>query len=75
MTMLTPSLLWERSVLTPLIVLSASSIRSVTSVSTVSGSAPGRTVVTVTIGKSIFGIRSMPSARYATSAEHDQRPR
>ena len=62
-TMLTPSVLVERSVLTPLIVLIASSRCSVTSVSTVSGSAPGRIDVTVTIGKSTFGNRSMPRPR------------
>jgi len=62
-TMLTPSLLVDRSVLTPPIVLSASSMRSVTSVSTVSGSAPGKTAVTVTMGKSTLGNRSMPSRR------------
>ena len=48
-------------------VLTASSIRSVTSVSIVSGSAPGSTVVIVTIGKSIFGNRSMPRPLYATA--------
>ena len=45
----------------PLIVLTASSILSVISVSTSSGAAPGRRVVTTTVGKSTFGKRSRPS--------------
>src|SRR5688572_30034579 len=45
----------------PLIVLTASSTLSVTSLSTCSGAAPGRRVVTVTVGKSTCGRRSMPS--------------
>ena len=51
----------ERSSSMPLIVLTASSILSVTSVSICSGAAPGWTVVTVMVGKSIFGKRSTPS--------------
>src|ERR1043166_2180836 len=50
----------ERSSSMPLIVLTASSILSVTSVSICSGAAPGCTVVTSTVGKSIFGKRSTP---------------
>ena len=45
----------------PLIVLIASSSLSVISVSTSSGAAPGRTVVTTTNGKSTSGKRSTPS--------------
>ena len=45
----------------PLIVLTASSILSVISVSTSSGAAPGSRVVTTTVGKSTFGKRSTPS--------------
>src|SRR5262245_25175247 len=45
----------------PLMVLTASSTLSVTSVSTCSGAAPGRRVVTVTVGKSTCGSRSTPS--------------
>src|SRR5690348_519245 len=42
-------------------VLTASSTLSVTSLSTCSGAAPGRRVVTVTVGKSTCGSRSIPS--------------
>src|SRR5215204_1182967 len=45
----------------PLMVLTASSTLSVTSLSTCSGAAPGRRVVTVTVGKSTVGSRSTPS--------------
>src|SRR4029453_12741024 len=45
----------------PLIVLTASSTLSVTSLSTCSGAAPGRRVVTVTVGKSTVGRRATPS--------------
>src|SRR4029450_13291944 len=45
----------------PLMVLTASSTLSVTSLSTCSGAAPGRRVVTVTVGKSTCGSRSTPS--------------
>ncbi len=45
----------------PLMVLTASSILSVTSLSTCSGAAPGRRVVTTMAGKSTFGNWSMPS--------------
>ena len=45
----------ERSSSMPLIVLTASSILSVISVSICSGAAPGCTVVTVMVGKSTFG--------------------
>src|SRR5499426_2876722 len=51
----------ERSSSMPLIVLTASSILSVISVSICSGAAPGCTVVTTTVGKSTFGNRSTPS--------------
>ena len=51
----TPSDDVERSSSMPLIVLTASSILSVTSVSICSGAAPGWTVVTTTVGKSTFG--------------------
>src|SRR5687768_9309365 len=52
------------SSLMPLIVLTASSILSVSSVSISSGAAPGSTVVTMTNGNSTFGKRSTPSLRY-----------
>src|SRR4030095_10703621 len=45
----------------PLMVLTASSTLSVTSLSTCSGAAPGKRVVTVTVGKSTCGSRSTPS--------------
>jgi len=56
----TPSVLVEAMVLTPLIVLMASSILSVTSMSMISGLAPLSRVVTLTMGKSTFGYRSTP---------------
>ncbi len=61
MTCETPSDEFDRSSSMPLMVLTASSILSVTSVSTSSGAAPGRRVVTTTVGKSTFGNRSSPS--------------
>jgi len=51
----------DRSSSMPLIVLTASSILSVISVSICSGAAPGCTVVITMVGKSIFGKRSTPS--------------
>ena len=48
----------------PLMVLTASSILSVISVSISSGAAPGSTVVTMTNGNSTFGKRSTPSLKY-----------
>jgi hypothetical protein len=45
----------------PLAVFTARSMRSVSSLSTSSGEAPGNRVVTVMTGKSIFGNRSTPS--------------
>ena len=60
MTCDTPSEETERSSSIPLIVLTASSILSVISVSICSGAAPGCTVVIRTVGKSIFGKRSTP---------------
>src|SRR6185295_16066031 len=56
----TPSDEVERSSSIPLIVLTASSILSEISVSISSGAAPGRRVVTTTVGKSTFGKRSRP---------------
>src|SRR5262249_27817092 len=61
MTCEIPSDEMERRSSMPLIVLTASSILSVISASTCSGAAPGCTVVTVMLGKSIFGKRSTPS--------------
>ena len=61
MTCETPSDEIERSSSMPLMVLTASSILSVISVSTSSGAAPGSRVVTTTVGKSTFGKRSRPS--------------
>src|SRR5262252_4754717 len=58
----TPSDEIERSSSMPLIVLTASSILSLTSVSICSGAAPGCTVVTTTVGKSTLGKRSTPSS-------------
>jgi hypothetical protein len=52
----------ERKSSMPLIVFSASSILSVTSVSICSGDAPNWRVVTSTVGKSTFGKRSRPSS-------------
>ena len=60
MTIETPSEEVDRSSSIPLIVLTASSILSVISVSICSGAAPGCTVVTTIIGRSIFGNRSTP---------------
>ena len=51
----------DRSSSMPLMVLTASSILSVISVSICSGAAPGCTVVIRTVGKSILGKRSTPS--------------
>ena len=65
MTCETPSDEVERSSSMPLIVLTASSILSVISVSISSGAAPGRRVVTTTVGKSTFGKRSTPSCEVA----------
>ena len=61
MTCDTPSVEIERSSSMPLMVLTASSILSVTSVSISCGDAPGSVVMTVTIGKSTFGKRSTAS--------------
>src|SRR5262249_30302122 len=60
MTCEIPSDETDRSSSMPLIVLTASSILSVISVSICSGAAPGCTVVTSTVGKSTFGKRSTP---------------
>ena len=57
----TPSDEVEVSVSIPLMVLTASSILSVTSLSTCSGAAPGSRVVTRTVGMSTLGNWSMPS--------------
>ncbi len=56
-----PSEETENSWSMPLMVLTASSILSVISVSISSGAAPTRTVVTLTSGKSTLGKRSTPS--------------
>src|SRR4249919_4144280 len=61
MTCETPSDEFDRSSSMLLIVLTASSILSVISVSTSSGAAPGSLVVTTTVGKSTLGKRSSPS--------------
>src|SRR5215472_4345033 len=61
----TPSDEDERSSSMPLMVLTASSILSVTSVSICSGAAPGWTVVMRIVGRSILGYRSTPSFRNA----------
>ena len=53
----------ERSSSMPEIVLTASSMRFDTWVSTSSGAAPRKVVVTVTIGSSIFGKKSTPNCR------------
>ena len=55
MTTALPSLLREVRALTPAIELTASSIFLVTSLSTISGEAPGYAAVTTTTGKSILG--------------------
>ena len=57
----------------PLIVLTASSILSVISLSTCSGAAPGSRVVTVMVGMSTFGIRSTPSWPKANAPTTDER--
>src|SRR3954469_19878338 len=59
-TVETPSEDVERSSSIPLMVLTASSILSEISVSTSSGAAPGRRVITTTVGKSTLGKRSRP---------------
>ena len=56
----TPSAEMEMSWSMPLMVLTASSILSVTSVSISSGAAPTSRVLTVTKGRSILGKRSTP---------------
>ena len=63
----TPSDEVEVSVSMPLMVLTASSILSVTSLSTCSGAAPGSRVVTRTVGMSTLGNWSMPSCVKANS--------
>ena len=60
---LCPSIVVERSSSIPLIVLTTSSIRLVTWLSTSSGLAPGSRVVTVTVGMSTFGKMSRPRSR------------
>ncbi len=62
-TWLWPSIVVERSSSIPLIVLTTSSIRLVTWLSTSSGLAPGSRVVTVTVGMSTFGKMSRPRSR------------
>jgi hypothetical protein len=57
----TPSLEIERNSSMPLMVLTASSILELTSVSISFGAAPGSSVITLTVGKSTFGKRSTPS--------------
>ena len=54
----TPSVEVDRSSSMPLMVLTASSILSVTSVSISSGADPGKRVVMATMGKSTLGKRS-----------------
>ena len=61
MTCETPSVEIERSSSMPLMVLTASSILSVISVSISCGDAPGSVVTTATMGKSTLGKRSTPS--------------
>ena len=68
-----PSAEVERRSSMPLMVLTASSMRLETCVSTSSGAAPRSVVVTVTIGRSIFGKRSTPSFAIRIDAEHHQR--
>src|SRR5215213_2667541 len=63
----TPSLDTDRSSSMPLMVLTASSILSVMSVSISSGADPGRRVITAMVGKSTFGNRSTPSWKYPTT--------
>ena len=57
----------------PLIVLTASSIGLVSCVSTSSALAPGRLTPTVTVGESVFGIRSRPSSPVREPAQDDER--
>src|SRR5881275_3157214 len=57
----TPSTEVERNSSMPLMVLTAASTLSVTSVSISRGLAPGLTTVTVMVGRSIFGKRSTPN--------------
>ena len=64
MTWETPSVVTDRSSSIPLIVLTASSILSVISVSMSSGAAPGWFVMMTMMGKSTFGKRSTPSCTY-----------
>ena len=63
MTIERPSSEREVSVLRPAMALTDSSILRLISVSTVSGEAPGYSVVTTTIGKSTLGNWSTPSWR------------
>ena len=72
MTSETPSVEIERSSSMPLMVLTASSILSVTSVSTASGDAPGYGVTMVTSGKSTFGNWSTPSLLVADEPDDDE---
>jgi hypothetical protein len=58
-----PSIVIERSSSIPLMVLTTSSMRLVIWLSTSSGLAPGRWVVTVTVGMSTFGKMSKPRSR------------
>ncbi len=69
----TPSTEVERSSSMPLMVLTAASTLSVTSVSISRGLAPGLTTVTVMVGRSIFGKRSTPSVDDREDAHHRQR--
>ena len=64
-----------RSSSMPLMVLTASSIRLVIWVSTSSALAPGSWTCTLTIGESVFGIRSRPRSLYENAPEHDERRR
>ena len=73
MTCETPSDEIERSSSMPLIVLTASSILSVISVSISSGAAPGSRVVTTMVGKSTFGKRSTPSCVEREGADDRER--
>jgi len=60
----TPSSVVERISSIPLTVLTASSMGLVTRASVSSGAAPGRNVVTITVGTSTLGKRSTPSRMY-----------
>src|SRR5688572_30662583 len=62
-TWVMPSIEVERSSSIPLMVFTASSIFSVTSVSISAGEAPGFMTVTVIVGKSTFGKRSTPKRK------------